>query len=119
MTSKRFFRKKRTRQKKLDKKTHKSDIYFEAFANVMQDIIGGIYFKDGQPVIICEIEIINTFLKAVVVKYLGHDALRDKQNYMEVTVDSIEEFRETFMSKKNYEDRLKMIESLGFNETTE
>ena len=100
----------------MDRRTHKSDIYFEAFVSAMQSEVGGIYFKNGVPVIVCEIEIIDTFLKAVVIKYLINNEQRNRQEYNETTVDSVEDFRATFLSKEEYERQLEILKELGFNE---
>lgn len=107
------FRTRRTRQKKIGSETRRSDLYFEAFVNTMQNTLGRLYFKDDQPVLVIDIIVTDTYVKRVEVQYL----LNSKTE--ECTVDTIEEFHEVFLTKEEYEERLVTLEALGFDEEAE
>ena len=107
------FRTRRTRQKKIGSETRRSDLYFEAFVNTMQDSLGRLYFKDEQPVLIINIVVTDTYVKRVDVQYL----LNSKTE--ECTVDTVEEFHEKFLTKEEYEERKVFRETLGLDEEVE
>lgn len=104
------FRTKRTKVKPVH---NRSDLYFEAFVAAIKNTLGRLYFKDGEPVLITNIVVTDTYIKRVDIQYL----LNSKTE--ECTVDTVDEFHKNFLTKKEYERRQSALEAMGFNEETE
>jgi len=93
--------------------TRSSDLYFEAFSYVMKNVVGGLYFKNGKPVLISSVEVIDSYNKRVEIHYLIDSKTND------CTVDSIDEFHNMFLTKEEYEKRQSALKIFGFDEETE
>lgn len=79
--------------------SHKSDLYFEAFVNAMQNNVGRLLYKEGKPVLISGIQITDTYYKQLEVQYL------DAEKIASCSVDSAEEFFDIFLTKAEFEKR--------------